>query len=390
MQKIQHDVALIKDNTGAASITTTADQLNLDTEVYNSNTNAFLIDTANDRIYANQTGWYKIYASMTAAMGASGVSSTTRMNPATYIRRNGATLAPSHSYSYVRGEGAGANTTTNPTFLLMNLTEGDYVDIYKYLKEDGSNTEKPHTVADESWLLVEYLGTNDVLLLYDSAGGDILTTGSTATVIFDTVYHKGGNYSYTPDTNNIYLNQTRWYEISYQFGWDDLDSGGRHTLCAWVNKNGAALPYTRQCGYSRGATGGRYGTIAGNFIVNNTEGDYYELQHYVTGGDAEKEPDSVWFSAFPLTGPVTAPPADDFPSVSLDQPPANYINDSQQYLNITFNATATDDNGLLNCSLWHNISGTFALNQTQLVSGLSDTPQFSLNLTNTSFIWNIG
>ncbi|MFC1800825.1 hypothetical protein ACFLYT_02095, partial [Nanoarchaeota archaeon] len=89
-------------------------------------------------------------------------------------------------------------------------------------------------------------------------------------------------------------------------------------------------------------------------------------------------------------GAEEQPPTDAFPSVSLDQPTDNYINDSQQYINITFNATATDDNGLLNCSLWHNISGTFALNQTQLVSGLSDAPQFTLNLTNTSFIWNIG
>lgn len=78
----------------------------------------------------------------------------------------------------------------------------------------------------------------------------------------------------------------------------------------------------------------------------------------------------------------------DPPNVSLDNPDDNYVYDTTQFINITFNATVSDNQSITNCSLWHNISG-WNLNQTQNITGTSNTTSFSLNLTNTTFLWNI-
>lgn len=84
----------------------------------------------------------------------------------------------------------------------------------------------------------------------------------------------------------------------------------------------------------------------------------------------------------------TAP--DNPPNITLDFPPVNYYNDTSQYVNLTFNATVTDDYALVNCSLWHNYTGVWHLNQTQIVTGINNVTNFNLyNLTNKIFIWNI-
>jgi len=80
---------------------------------------------------------------------------------------------------------------------------------------------------------------------------------------------------------------------------------------------------------------------------------------------------------------------DNAPTVALDRPENNYVNDSHEYVNITFNASVTDDNGLVNCSLWHNATGTWHLNQSEDVTGTANSTSFNLNLSNVTFIWNI-
>ncbi|MEM7827971.1 MAG: hypothetical protein QW561_01380, partial [Candidatus Aenigmatarchaeota archaeon] len=81
---------------------------------------------------------------------------------------------------------------------------------------------------------------------------------------------------------------------------------------------------------------------------------------------------------------------DNPPEITLEFPPDNYYNDTSQYVNLTFNASVTDDYALVNCSLWHNYTGTWHLNQTQTVTGKNNVTNFSLNnLTNKTFIWNI-
>ena len=89
-----------------------------------------------------------------------------------------------------------------------------------------------------------------------------------------------------------------------------------------------------------------------------------------------------------LTVNYTVP--DNPPSLTLSYPPDNYYNDTSQYINLTFNASVTDDYNLVNCSLWHNYTGTWHLNQTQTLTGTNNITNFSLNnLTSKTFIWNI-
>ncbi|MEM2173911.1 MAG: hypothetical protein QW199_00300 [Candidatus Pacearchaeota archaeon] len=96
------------------------------------------------------------------------------------------------------------------------------------------------------------------------------------------------------------------------------------------------------------------------------------------------------FAAANWTVTVNYNAPDNPPTVTLDHPQDNYYNDTSQYVNLTFNATVTDDYDLVNCSLWHNYTGTWHLNQTQTITGKNNVTNFSLNnLTNKTFIWNI-
>ncbi|MFC1704891.1 LamG-like jellyroll fold domain-containing protein [Nanoarchaeota archaeon] len=88
---------------------------------------------------------------------------------------------------------------------------------------------------------------------------------------------------------------------------------------------------------------------------------------------------------------ITWRETDNAPTVNLGQPAENKINYTSKYVNLTFTATITEDYGLINCSFWHNITGTWKQNQTQTVSGTSDSVIFNLTqLIDYSFVWNIG
>jgi parallel beta-helix repeat protein/surface protein len=81
---------------------------------------------------------------------------------------------------------------------------------------------------------------------------------------------------------------------------------------------------------------------------------------------------------------------DTFPVVTLSYPYDNYFNSTNQFVNITFNASVTDDKNLVNCSLWTNYSGTWSLNQTQVIVGITNITNITINyLTNKTFIWNV-
>jgi len=77
------------------------------------------------------------------------------------------------------------------------------------------------------------------------------------------------------------------------------------------------------------------------------------------------------------------------PNIILDKPDDNYVNDTEQYVNITFNGTANDNSALKNATLYHNVSGAWKANLSTGLSGTSSGFTFSLNLTNATFIWNV-
>ncbi len=77
------------------------------------------------------------------------------------------------------------------------------------------------------------------------------------------------------------------------------------------------------------------------------------------------------------------------PLIELSYPPNDYVNDTTQSVSLVFNATVTDNLNLGNCSLWHNATGVWHLNQTQNLTGTSNLTSFNLVLRNLIFVWNI-
>ena len=74
------------------------------------------------------------------------------------------------------------------------------------------------------------------------------------------------------------------------------------------------------------------------------------------------------------------------PFVTLEHPEAN-LRDNDG--NIAFKCNATDDEKLVNISLYHNISSVWQLNQTQNISGVANYTYFSVsNILNNTYSWN--
>jgi hypothetical protein len=121
-----------------------------------------------------------------------------------------------------------------------------------------------------------------------------------------------------------------------------------------------------------------FNQTSGSCVYNRVYGlNVVENYLYITSGN-----DYCFYSIALIDGILT--------NVTLQNPPKNYVNDTDQFVNLTFNATVTDADGIISCSLWTNYSGTWSLNQTQAVGGVSNVTSFNLtNLTNKTFIWNI-
>ena len=76
------------------------------------------------------------------------------------------------------------------------------------------------------------------------------------------------------------------------------------------------------------------------------------------------------------------------PNVTLSYPPQNHIYTDPSPL--IFNATITAESQLTNCSLWTNHTGAWTLNQTEAVTGTTNTTSFNITFpTDNTFIWNI-
>jgi len=73
------------------------------------------------------------------------------------------------------------------------------------------------------------------------------------------------------------------------------------------------------------------------------------------------------------------------PTINLVNPENNTVDIDGS---INFNCSATSNVELKNMSLWHNLSGNFKLNQSKVLTGLSSSAEFNLNLDNGQFLWS--
>ena len=78
------------------------------------------------------------------------------------------------------------------------------------------------------------------------------------------------------------------------------------------------------------------------------------------------------------------------PVVSLDSPSNGYSNDSASPINVTFSCSATDNQGLSNMSLYITDSNNenFGLNQTDNLTGTSNSSSWILSLEVGNYTWN--
>ena len=84
---------------------------------------------------------------------------------------------------------------------------------------------------------------------------------------------------------------------------------------------------------------------------------------------------------------VTYDIIDDPPVVNLSYPDNMQVISSTN--NVTFNVTASDDHGLYNCTLWTNITGAWAANDTRQMSGNDDYASWNISsLNDSAYIWN--
>ncbi len=110
-----------------------------------------------------------------------------------------------------------------------------------------------------------------------------------------------------------------------------------------------------------------------NTTVLNVEGGSHTLRLSALDGNNNMNSTSVTFQV-------------GLPTVTQYSPPHNY-----NFLNtsLLFNCSLSSAAGIVNLSLYHNLSGIFSINQTQLLNGTDGQYSFSLNASsNTSLLWN--
>lgn len=81
---------------------------------------------------------------------------------------------------------------------------------------------------------------------------------------------------------------------------------------------------------------------------------------------------------------VSIPP-DNSPNVSLISPASNSVDDDGT---ITFNCSATDDNNLVNITLYGNWTGAWHANETKSLTGIFNSTTFTKSLTNGIYKWS--
>ncbi|MBD3262930.1 hypothetical protein GF374_00945 [Candidatus Woesearchaeota archaeon] len=119
------------------------------------------------------------------------------------------------------------------------------------------------------------------------------------------------------------------------------------------------------------------------FDTNNVPDDQYKLNVTAVADDNPSDVQShLIYDNFTIDNTA--------PNTTLNSPAGNYANDTGSPINITFNCSVTENNDLLNISLYLTDyqNQSFSLNQTTNISGTSNTTIWTLELTSGDYTWN--
>jgi hypothetical protein len=123
---------------------------------------------------------------------------------------------------------------------------------------------------------------NDVVSVYDNTGG-ISFTGTAVTVAFDTTQTNTNETLYTFASNQITVNATGTYLLTYNVSLDAVSSSARSSSRVWLERNTVLVPGTAAFGYHRQSSQGE-DTPSCTTVLSITAGDVFRVRAQVESG----------------------------------------------------------------------------------------------------------
>ena len=288
---------------------------------------------------------------------------------------------------------------SSTTDLVNNFTIAMWINPKNQAGRIIDNNNRYGLYYDATWKRVSSVG-NGVFRATSSSNSVPLNTWTQVVIIYDStdghkIYVNGasdGTDSYNFDITNhgdLYIAK---YATSYFKGLIDEIAIYNRTLSATeiedIYKRGALELnlIARSCDDDACSGEGWTDVIDTSpqdlSLNNNT---YFQYKF-----DFETDNETYTPKLYNITISYTITAVDNSPNVTLNYPTADYSDNTSDPVNVTFNCSATDDNGLTNISLYitDSINQSFDLNQTTNVSGTDNSTTWTLSLNNGNYTWN--
>jgi hypothetical protein len=134
---------------------------------------------------------------------------------------------------------------------------------------------------------------------------------------------------------------------------------------------------------------GQIFTVVREYVQNSTGFDYVGYNNYTVRATKEFTNVTSINVSEDTTAYLSMPAVDFPPEVSLVAP-AHETTFVSFLQNVTLQASVTDDVNVTSCTSYHNISGTFVANETQLIGQQFSTVNFTLtNISSVEVLWNV-
>jgi len=233
-------------------------------------------------------------------------------------------IPPQIQITYPTNGTNSSNNTLNINYTTMDSTIG--LNMCWYSKNGGSTNTTitcNANITSETWSQ----GYNTVKIW----SNDSLNNLNSSSVNFFVDSIAPGVNIITPVDYQAYT-----YGTNIQFNVTEIESGIGLSMC-WYSNNSGATNHTFTCG--------------NNFSISEAGSGTYNTTVWENDSLGNLGRDDVFY-VVSLT----------YPAVTINHPTNNLYSNTDD--NINFNVTATDSNGISNCSLWTNTTGTWHLNQT--------------------------
>lgn len=230
-------------------------------------------DSANYGLVADETGWYRVFYSMTLR----DTDQSSRQDPIAHLETfNGNDLPTGFSQTYIRNNGDGdQNHVTASTLIKLQQGQGVKVKLDKRFKEFSGKSVV--SGSQRAWLGAHKLpdGKNFVAKNTDQerVNGNSKRSINYEAIVSDTSFASLNN-------GGIKFDKGGDYKVTYHTTLTDTGGGGRHRLFANAKLNGNSLSSrAKSLDYTRGDAEGRVNTMMNSFPIEVSAGDQLELRY---------------------------------------------------------------------------------------------------------------